>query len=53
MQNTDFQSSGHPKHLAEEVACLKALLTYMLKDMGQADAGKVIIKMEKSIALMG
>ncbi|MDU1924266.1 DUF2594 family protein, partial [Enterobacter sp.] len=31
---------------------LKALLTLMLQAMGQADAGRVIIKMEKQIAEM-
>ena len=29
---------------------MKALVTLMLKGMGQADAGKVIIKMERYIA---
>jgi len=37
---------------AQEVTCLKALLTLMLQAMGQADAGRVIIKMERQIAQM-
>ena len=32
------------------MACLKAMVTMMLKGMGQADAGKVIINMERVIA---
>lgn len=38
--------------LAAEVDCLKALLALMLQAMGQADAGRVIIKLEKQIACM-
>ncbi|WP_337739988.1 DUF2594 family protein [Cronobacter sakazakii] len=34
------------------MSCLKSLLTLMLQAMGQADAGRVIIKMEKQIAEM-
>ncbi|WP_016674427.1 DUF2594 family protein, partial [Yersinia pestis] len=33
-----------------EVACLKATLTLLLKAIGQADAGKVILNIERSIA---
>ncbi|WP_034913944.1 MULTISPECIES: DUF2594 family protein [Erwinia] len=49
MSNTDFSTSEETKTLAEEMACMKALVTFMLKGMGQADAGKVIINMEKYI----
>lgn len=46
--NTDQNSQT----LAAEVNCLKALLALMLQAMGQADAGRVIIKLEKQIARM-
>lgn len=49
MSNTDFSTSEETRTLAEEMACMKALVTFMLKGMGQADAGKVIINMEKYI----
>jgi hypothetical protein len=50
MSNVDFTTSANPETLATEVACLKATLTLILKSIGQADAGKVIIKMERFIA---
>lgn len=50
MSDTDFSTSEETQTLAEEMACMKALVTFMLKGMGQADAGKVIINMEKYIA---
>ena len=34
------------------MSCLKAMITLMLQEMGQADAGRAIIKMEKQIAQM-
>ncbi|MDE7997933.1 DUF2594 family protein YecF, partial [Escherichia coli] len=37
---------------ANEVSCLKAMLTLMLQAMGQADAGRVMLKMEKQLALI-
>ncbi|MEF3635853.1 DUF2594 family protein, partial [Citrobacter freundii] len=40
------------QELANEVTCLKAMLTLMLQAMGQADAGRVILKMEKQLALI-
>ncbi|PKH24219.1 hypothetical protein CIG19_07210 [Enterobacterales bacterium CwR94] len=46
MNNSDFSTKEDVQSLASEVACLKALVTLMLKSMGQADAGKVIIKLE-------
>ncbi|MFU9139203.1 DUF2594 family protein [Erwinia tasmaniensis] len=49
MSNTDFSTSEETETLAKEVACMKALVTFMLKGMGQADAGKVIINMERYI----
>ena len=33
-------------------SCLKAMLTLMLQAMGQADAGRVMLKMEKQLALI-
>lgn len=48
MSNVDFTTSANPEILATEVACLKATLTLILKSIGQADAGKVIINMERS-----
>ncbi|EGK2912763.1 DUF2594 family protein YecF, partial [Escherichia coli] len=40
------------QELANEVSCLKAMLTLMLQAMGQADAGRVMLKMEKQLALI-
>ncbi|RWR01964.1 hypothetical protein ED28_10025 [[Pantoea] beijingensis] len=50
MSQIDFSTSQETQALADEVACLKAMVTLMLKGMGQADAGKVIINMERFIA---
>ncbi|CCP02821.1 hypothetical protein BN439_1756 [Erwinia amylovora Ea644] len=50
MSQIDFSTSEEAQELANEVTCMKALVTLMLKTMGQADAGKVIIKMERCIA---
>ncbi len=50
MSTPDFPTADSLEQLALEVNCLKALFSQMLKAMGQADAGKVIIKMEKEIA---
>lgn len=50
MSQIDFSTSEDVKTLANEVACMKTLVTLMLKSIGQADAGKVIIKMERYIA---
>lgn len=50
MSTPDIHTEGSIEQLALEVSCLKALLAQMLKAIGQADAGKVIIKMEKEIA---
>ena len=52
MSTPDFSTAENNQELANEVACLKALLTLMLQAMGQADAGRVILKMEKQIALV-
>ncbi|WP_431222741.1 DUF2594 family protein [Serratia sp. L9] len=50
MSNIDFTTSASPEALATEVACLKATLTLILKAIGQADAGKVIINLERFAA---
>jgi len=42
MSAPDFSTSDSTQQLAQEVSCLKAF--------GQADAGRVILKMEKQIA---
>lgn len=50
MSQIDFTTSEEVQNLASEVACLKAMMALMLKGIGQADAGKVIINMERFIA---
>lgn len=52
MSTPDFSTAENNQELANEVTCLKAMLTLMLQTMGQADAGRVILKMEKQIALI-
>ena len=52
MSTPDFSTAENKQELAQEVSCLKAMITLMLQAMGQADAGRVIIKMEKQIAQM-
>lgn len=52
MSTSDFSAAEHNQNLAQEVECIKALMALMLQAMGQADAGRVIIKMEKQIAQM-
>ncbi|EMF0718124.1 DUF2594 family protein [Citrobacter sp. Marseille-Q6884] len=52
MSTPDFSTAENNQELANEVTCLKAMLTLMLQAMGQADAGRVILKMEKQISLI-
>lgn len=52
MSTPDFSTTENNQQLSQEVACLKALLTLVLQAIGQADAGRVILKMEKLIAQM-
>lgn len=52
MSTPDFSTAENNQELANEVTCLKAMLTLMLQAIGQADAGRVILKMEKQIALI-
>ncbi|HCP0667146.1 TPA: DUF2594 family protein YecF [Escherichia coli] len=50
MSTPDFSTAENNQELANEVSCLKAML--MLQAMGQADAGRVMLKMEKQLALI-
>ncbi|EFM2062651.1 DUF2594 family protein [Escherichia coli] len=52
MSTPDFSTAENNQELAKEVSCLKAMLTLMLQAMGQADAGRVMLKMEKQLALI-
>ena len=52
MSTPDFSTAENNQALANEVSCLKAMLTLMLQAMGQADAGRVMLKMEKQLALI-
>ena len=52
MSTPDFSTAENNQELANEVSCLKAMLTLMLQAMGQADAGRVMLKMEKLLALI-
>ncbi|BCU55197.1 MULTISPECIES: DUF2594 family protein [Enterobacter] len=52
MNTPDFTTAENGHELAQEVSCMKALVTLMLQAMGQADAGRVILKLEKQIAQM-
>ncbi|EKR5192194.1 DUF2594 family protein [Escherichia coli] len=52
MSTPDFSTDENNQELANEVSCLKAMLTLMLQAMGQADAGRVMLKMEKQLALI-
>ncbi|APL03589.1 DUF2594 family protein YecF [Escherichia coli] len=52
MNTPDFSTAENNQELANEVSCLKAMLTLMLQAMGQADAGRVMLKMEKQLALI-
>ena len=52
MSTPDFSTAENNQELANEVSCLKAMLTLMRQAMGQADAGRVMLKMEKQLALI-
>lgn len=52
MSTPDFSTAENNQELANEVSCLKAMLTLVLQAMGQADAGRVMLKMEKQLALI-
>lgn len=38
--------------LSKEVTCMKMLLACMLKSMGQVDAGKAILRMERQLSTL-
>ena len=48
--NHAFKTENDTEKLAAEVTCLKALVTYLLKAVGQADAGRIIVNMERQIS---
>ena len=52
MSTPDFSTAENNQELANEVSCLKAMLTLMLQAMGQADAGRVMLKLQKQLALI-
>ena len=52
MSTPDFSTAENNQELENEDSCLKAMLTLMLQAMGQADAGRVMLKMEKQLALI-
>ncbi len=54
MSTPDFSTAENNQELANEVSCLKAMLTLMLQAMGQADAGRVMFKKDgkKQLALI-
>ena len=52
MSTPEFATAENNQELAQEVSCLKAMITLMLQAMGQADAGRVMLKMEKQLALI-
>ena len=52
MSTPDFSTAENNQELANEVSCLKAMPTLMLQAMGQADAGRVMLKMQKQLALI-
>ncbi|EMH4162241.1 DUF2594 family protein [Pluralibacter gergoviae] len=52
MSTPDLSATESNQNLAQELDCIKNLMALMLQAMGQADAGRVIIKMEKRIAQM-
>ena len=52
MSTPDFSTAENNQELANEVSCLKAMLTLMLQAMGQADAGRVMLMMDYQVALI-
>ncbi|WAH52399.1 DUF2594 family protein [Pseudescherichia vulneris] len=52
MSTPDFSTAENNQQLAQELSCMKAMVTLMLQALGQADAGRIILKMEKQIAQM-
>ncbi len=52
MSTPDFSTAENNQELANEVSCLKAMLTLMLQAMGQADGGPRDVKDGKQLALI-
>lgn len=50
MSASDFNTQANVETLATEVACLKATVTYLLKAIGQVDASKAVLNLEKFIS---
>ncbi|WP_137460494.1 DUF2594 family protein, partial [Escherichia coli] len=47
MSTQDVSSAEKKKEVANEVSCLKDMLTLMLQGRGSAEAARVMLKMEK------
>lgn len=47
MDKIDFPTSSKMDEMAAEIVCLKSLVTLMLKALGHADGGKIILQVEK------
>ncbi len=47
MNYAEFSTEKNPESLAREVTCLKMMITCILQSMGQVDAGKAILNMER------
>ncbi|WP_143218135.1 DUF2594 family protein, partial [Acinetobacter indicus] len=52
MSTPDFSTAENDQELANEGSGLEAMLTLMLLAIGQADAGRVMLKKEKQLALI-
>lgn len=48
----DCSSRPDTETIATEISCLKTFITYILKALNQADAGRAILNMEKEILAM-
>lgn len=50
MNAPEFNTQANIETLATEVACLKATVTFLLKAIGQVDASKAVLNLEKFIS---
>ncbi|QLK87404.1 DUF2594 family protein [Arsenophonus endosymbiont of Aphis craccivora] len=48
----DCSSRPDTETIATEISCLNTFITYILKALNQADAGRAILNMEKEILAM-
>lgn len=48
----DCSSRPDTETITTEISCLKTFITYILKALNQADAGRAILNMEKEILAM-